>query len=362
MPKKEMRSLELRAVVQELQPLCGLRLDKVYQPYGQELYLQFRKQLVRILLPKALYLTAEKPEMTKMPGTFCTTLRNELQGMFLDAVEQLGFDRIVTFRFAAGEKKRSLVVELLHPGNAVMLDEGGVVLQACSYKSWKDRQIRRGSAYTPPPARKNPLGMDAGSLSAALSNELVKILAAEFQLGNAYAEEVCIRAKVDKHAKTLDSHACAAVLKEVQRIVSEKPDPHVVYEGEGLADAVLWPLEFYSGMRLVRVATASAAMEAAFKDTLPEAALTKVSSKHEQLQRVLGQQDQMIASLGESIVENQRKGEMLYEQYQEVAALLAELGAASRAVGWAALKGKPRVLDMNPKEKSVTVELTPSGS
>ena len=64
--KGQLASIELYAVVSELQVLINSKLEKVYQPAKNELLLQLYvpnigKRLLRILAGKVIYLTDFKP-------------------------------------------------------------------------------------------------------------------------------------------------------------------------------------------------------------------------------------------------------------------------------------------------------------
>lgn len=381
--KDELRSLEVRALADELQQLRGSRLDKVYQSRLREFYFQFSasgkgKVLLRAIVPQAAYLASHKPEMTAMPKGFCVVLRKYLSNAFLDKVEQLGFDRILMLTFGKGESTYHVIIELFGKGNVILCDKDLTIMHALTYKSWRDRSVKRKVAYEQPPSRGNPFEMSQKEFGTALSSggEAVRILAADIGLGNAYAEEVCLLAGVDKKTAKPQGEQLEALWDNTQKILKAKTMPQVVWRTESdgtkvLADVVLFPLRFYGQQEQEPAETLSAALETAFRDfsfgadTHPGAAQQK---RLAQLERVLKSQEEMISSLKEGIAESQRKGESIYEHYQEIDRLLKEIREALKTTPWDEVRevfeAKRNVLQLDAKNKTVTVEIppTPSGS
>ncbi len=379
--KDELRSLEVRALADELQQLIGARLDKVYQSSLREFYFQFSasgkgKMLLRIIVPQAAYLASHKPEMTTMPKGFCVLLRKHLSNAFLDRVEQLGFDRILLLTFGKGENTYHVVIELFGKGNVILCDKGMTILHALTYKSWRDRSVKRKVAYEQPPSRGNPLEMSQKEFGTVLSSggEAVRILAADIGLGNAYAEEVCLLAGVDKKTAKPQGEQLKALWDNTQKMLKAKTMPQVVWRTEAdgtkvLADVVLFPLKFYEHQGQEPAETLSAALETAFRDFSPGGDMRPGAAQQKrlaQLERVLKSQEEMVSSLKEGITESQRKGESIYEHYQEIDRLLREIREALKTTPWDEVRevfGKRKVqLDAKNKTVTVTIPPTPSGS
>lgn len=134
----------LHAITNELNTtLSGLRLGKVYQLGATDLALDFRLRDGRLLYlstdPQrlALYLTARSARQFDLEArhdlAFPALLKKYLGGAQLIDVEKLGYDRVVTFRFAAENEagqpvQRALVCSLIgRAANVFLLEDQRII-------------------------------------------------------------------------------------------------------------------------------------------------------------------------------------------------------------------------------------------
>ena len=107
----------LHCIREELLPLTGSRIDKIYQPTRDELILSFRTKggAVRVLFSVSadaarVHITGTSPENPPQPPMFCMLLRKHLSGGKLEAVEQDGLERILRFRIRANNEMCDSIV------------------------------------------------------------------------------------------------------------------------------------------------------------------------------------------------------------------------------------------------------------
>ncbi len=124
--KKGISSLELAALVNELQFLVKGKVTQIYHQEKKEVLLQLHapgkgKSLLKIIPGKFLCLTNEKHPPIRPTG-FCMNLRKYLGNAFIKKIYQQDAERIVVFEF---DKKGVyyLVVELFSKGNIVLCDD-----------------------------------------------------------------------------------------------------------------------------------------------------------------------------------------------------------------------------------------------
>ena len=144
----------------------------------------------------------------------------------MDGVSQQEFDRVVVIDLIK-EKGYKLVIELFGEGNLLLVSEGKIVNCLIS-KTWKSREVRPGADYQFPPARFNPRTQEFETFkkSFLLSNsDVVRTLATSINLGGQYAEEVCLRASVDKGTKAskLDEVSVERLYAGLRSIMEELP-------------------------------------------------------------------------------------------------------------------------------------------
>jgi predicted ribosome quality control (RQC) complex YloA/Tae2 family protein len=84
-------------------------------------------------------------------------------------------------------------------------------------------------------------------------------------------------------------------------------------------------------------------------------------AKKAKLLEVINMQSKNIAAMEKEAVELQRKGELIYEHYQELKDILEELNKAKEKFSLqemkSRLKGHAKIKDLNPKTSDVIVEI-----
>jgi predicted ribosome quality control (RQC) complex YloA/Tae2 family protein len=156
----------LQAVLQELRPqVIGARIDKVHQPFRDEVILMLRGNLRLLLHAGAnaprIQLTERPRENPAEPPMFCMLLRKHLVGGRITAVSQPGLERLVQLEIAITDDfgrpgKRTLVLEAMgRRSNLILLDGDGRIID-CLRRVDGDmsaqRQVLPGLFYQLPPA------------------------------------------------------------------------------------------------------------------------------------------------------------------------------------------------------------------
>lgn len=131
----------LHIVCNELQPLVGARVDKVYQPSREEIVVSLRtyrdggKKIVLSAnsVSARVNLTTAAFENPQQPPMFCMLLRKHLSGGRLMAIRQDGLERIVSLDFECTNEigdivTNSLVAEIMgRHSNIILVRDGRVI-------------------------------------------------------------------------------------------------------------------------------------------------------------------------------------------------------------------------------------------
>jgi predicted ribosome quality control (RQC) complex YloA/Tae2 family protein len=120
-----------------------------------------------------------------------------------------------------------------------------MILDCVVSRQWKHRDIRPGAEYKFPPPRFNPITADLDGFRKTVhgsTSDAVRTLATASNLGGQYAEEICLRAGIDKSvkAKDLTDDDIARLFKALREIIeaaSNSPRPCVVVK-EGVPDDI----------------------------------------------------------------------------------------------------------------------------
>ena len=200
--------------------LLGGRIQKINQPFEQELVLQIRsnRQSHKLLLSAhsvfgRVQLTDTTFENPAVPNTFIMVMRKYLQGAVIEAIQQVENDRIleisVSNKNEIGDSVAvTLVIEIMGKhSNIILLDKAsGKIIEAIKHVGFSQnsyRTILPGSTYLTPPqtGSRNPFTVGDEKLFEILHTEDLepKRLQQIFQgLGRDTATELSGRLTADK--------------------------------------------------------------------------------------------------------------------------------------------------------------------
>ena len=216
-----------------------------------------------------------------------------------------------------------MVIELFSKGN-IILCQNNKILFLLFTQTWKDRTIREGKNYVFPEGKCNPFDKHV-FLKAIKDNEenpISKLLATKLGLGKTYAEELCLRNNVDKLAKKISEQDAEKLFLELNKLITQPINSRVVYQNKEILDAVPIALKLYENAEQQRFNTYSEALESVISKLATTYKKTKAEQKFtDQLKRIetkIEKQKQTFGHLEKEVTENQRKGELIYENYQTV--------------------------------------------
>jgi predicted ribosome quality control (RQC) complex YloA/Tae2 family protein len=182
---------EIDAVVAELAPLAGARVDEVRVHAERALTLQLFGPLgpVRLLLSAEadvtrLHATQARPPRAGNPPAFQHALRRDLEGARLVAVEAVPGDRVVALRFAGPQGGVSLVAELTgRHGNLFLVGQDGLIRASAGRNLSQRRELVPGHPYLPPASRPE---------AAAAPSRFTPVPGADFPLSAAVEEAYAV--------------------------------------------------------------------------------------------------------------------------------------------------------------------------
>ncbi|WP_416841151.1 ribosome rescue protein RqcH [Haloferax sp. DFSO52] len=362
-PKRELTSVDLAALVTELNRYEGAKVDKAYL-YGDDLLRlkmrDFDRGRLELLLEvgdiKRAHLAAQEhvPDAPGRPPNFAMMLRNRLSGADFAGVEQYEFDRILTFTFERGDENTKIVVELFGQGNIAILDENGEVVRSLETVRLKSRTVAPGSQYEYPSSRLDPLTISRDALGRHMDQsdtDVVRTIATQLNLGGLYAEEICTRAGVEKTLDIADATSddyddIYDAIVELRHLVrSGEFDPRIYLDDdETVVDVTPFPLEEHQNEGFDEEAydTFNEALDEYFfrlELTADEQDATSNRPDFEEQiakqQRIIDQQEQAIEGFEEQANEERQRAELLYANYDLVDDVLSTVrGARENGVPW----------------------------
>ncbi len=368
--KKQLSSIELHYLVDELQALKDARIDKIYQP-EKEIFVfslykaNVGKKILKIEIGKSIFIADEKEEYPEILG-FGQLLRKHIDGYFLESMEQINPERIVKITFKAKEETKYLYLEFFGKGNAILCDKHNVIINALEQHDFRERSIRPRLKYVYPVMGYNMFEIDKKQLEELFVNSkkdsIVTCLAVELGLGGVYSEEICLLSDINKSQNPRDTNEkqMQSILNSIKKITNKKIEPQVILENNNAIDIAPFELKFYEKYNKQKFPAFSEALSF-FYSQFKEIKETEFDKKLKNLQRIIEEQKQTIGEFKKEEHELRQKGELIYQNYQLIKEILDELNKASKKYSWKEikekLKGHKVVKEINEKERKVMVEI-----
>lgn len=322
----ELFSIDVHYAVQELQIFIGAKIEKAYQGERRDVFLHLycadtKKRNLRFL-PGLICSPVDKPIYPTQPPGFAMFLRKRVCGSRITKIEQVNSDRVIAFTCEYKDNTAlTLIFELMPPGNIILLDETGTIINLLEQMQYKDRSLRARQLYVYPPAPYPITAINteefAKHITASTKESIVKTLAIHCGMGGTYAEEACVRAEIPKHRNDLSPEEILRVATAVHTTLHQPLLPS--------ADSQrIYPFPLLSKETTLCNTTFLTALATLVKDDVlsQDNKAQKKSSPKNKLQTLIDAQGAQLAALEQSMHEDQRRGELIYEHYSAVQQLL----------------------------------------
>ena len=354
MRKKEFTSFDVAVAVHELkEAIADSRVNNIYQLNEKTLILKLHKtdkQPLRLVMEagRRLHLTNYALKPPKTPPAFCMALRKYLRGAWVETIEQYEFERVVTLQFKTKTGVMQLILELFGEGNIILTGEKAEILQALEFKRMRDRNIVRNEVFQFPPAiGKNPFQVTQDELEETLKGsgdvEVVRSLARFLGVGGFYAEELLLRANIDKTTpcNALGSGEVGAIFEVLQGLLSAvsgfKTEPQIVLaEDGGFLDVVPFRLKRYEVFKFKSFSSFNEALDEFFlRETAAEKAVAsgeveKLTREAERLKRIVAEQEKALREDDKKAERDRQIGDAVYAHSSEFQAFLGKFADAKR--------------------------------
>jgi len=350
--KVEMSSFDVAAVAAELDSsLRGARIDNVYQVNRKILLLKLRglEGIPPYLLIEAgrrVHTTSYEFEKPKNPPAFSMALRKYLRNGRVVGVRQYEFERILVIDIERGGDRYRLISELFGNGNIILVGGDGRIIQALTYRRMKDRNILRGEEFKyPPPSGRNPRRLERDELDDIRDFgeiAVVRALTRFLSIGGLYAEEILLRAGVekDKPCGSLTGDELDEIFKSIKDVLNEiSPDnmrPCIFIGDEGIwVDVAPTRLKIYERLRCESYESFNGALDEYYAESLIRDRVERVKEKGGEelarLKRRLKEQKKALEALKERAERNRRIGDIIYRHLNELTVLVQRIMEGKRS-------------------------------
>lgn len=377
--KSELSGIDIHFLVGEFQQLISGKIDQIYQKGIEEFIFQVHvpntgKKMIRVIPGNLIYMASAKTEMPQRPPSFCVYLRKYLRGSRIRSIKQLGFERIMEIDLETKNQKYKLILELFSKGNIVVTDEDYLIFSAMENQVWSDRTIKAKETYKYPKREYDFKYLIKDELKELLKKtdreNLVKALAMDLGLGGRYAEGVCASAQVDKDLKpaVISSEQIDSLFEALENLKKRRPRPQQVFkdkEQTDLKDIVPVDVLAYADLTKKLFNSFNEALDdffTAHESTKSKESATKTITKNlSKIDVMIREQEKRIKGLELSAEDNKKKGEMIFEKYQELTTLLKHIDELRKKHSWKEVKGMLKeykyIKNIDEAKGEITLEL-----
>ncbi len=321
--KKELSSLDIKVLADELKCLCGARIQKIYQEQKTmhiSMHVPRHGTKTLIVGDGKIYLTKYRHRHSEIPSSFAMYLRKYCKSQRIKSIFQHDFERILIIEM----EDYKLIIELFSKGNVIFADKDNNIWSVLERQSWSSRKIRQKEQYQFPPAGIDPTILTPEALERSFAHsekQLVAFLARELSLGGIFAEEVCYLAKIDKKkpCNTLSKEDLKCLLPAIKKLFKKQTKPQIIYENSMELDVLPYDIEKYRTCEKKYYEFFYDAADDFFaKEIVQTEQKTEekvITKKKDKLQKRYDNQKSAIERLKKQDSEYTKSAELIYEHY-----------------------------------------------
>jgi predicted ribosome quality control (RQC) complex YloA/Tae2 family protein len=326
-------------------------------------------KLLKVEPGQRLHFSKSEPQVKEIDN-FARYLRAHVRDGRILGVELPWWERIILIKTMRSSKELIHYVELVPRGLWVIADSSNRIIYANKFEEFRDRVVKIGTDYKPPPPRGIP-PTDKDSLYTSLlkGKDLVRGIVTEWGLPGYIAEELLLRAGLyslkNKRPSDIDSADVEVLVNEYKKLVEES------LTGKGYVVVGDSGYDFYSPYkprlfeeiydREIRVVgLIDDAIDAYF--TQLESILENEERKKELERRFeswrkrLEEQRKIIDGFKRELSEIESKLNMIYENYQSIQEILECARNTREKEGWSAVE-KCNVQNYDPRKGVIYIKV-----
>ncbi len=301
-------------------------------------------------------------------------LRRHLRRGLIKTAGMLDFDRIIYADIVRGDRSYRLYIELL-PRGVLALTTNEAIIASSKSMELKDRVVRPGLKYSPPPGQLNPLEAPISELMESLrkGRDLIRGLVYGLKLPGEVAEEVLYRVGLIDY-KTMDLGGVSekiveSIVEGLRELVKEslRGRGYLVKSGEEFISFTPYPPKLFEELyklSIVRVSDFNTALDSYFT------ALEKYRAAEEERMAIEGEVAKILKSIEEQeklIKEYLSKASMYKAYFEQLALNINEIREVINCIeeerargGWGSIAKCGGVVSYNKDSGLVNIK-TPGG-
>ncbi|MDE1762215.1 MAG: NFACT family protein [Candidatus Micrarchaeota archaeon] len=362
---RQIASIELHAILKELQPLTGMYLKKFYDLGGSFRMLftsSSASSMLYIRLLQAINLT-EIAEEVDNPTNFATAIRKRIAGKKLTSISQHYSDRIVVMEF--GEERFRLIIEMFGKGNLILTDSEYTILLAYEIVKQKNRTITPHERYQFPEGKKFSIDditeqrisevLDGAS---ADEDRIIKYLSSNLDIGPIYLENILTKVNIDPKSKSSQLISKPALIRSFTDFLSAAKTPSpVIYSKDGkYVDYSIVPISKYEILEKKSLPTVSKMLEEFYLGA--RTSLQRDQKEIEEINSNIQRQKELLEEEMKAEKEDAEAGHKIFANMQSINQIIEYINQKRRVTAEEVQeKFGISVKSLDLKNKSIRIEI-----
>lgn len=322
--KTSLSAFDVFYLTKELQEIKEARIGKIYSDSTNISINMHNSRLGKFFIrffDELMYITKSKTVFEDTPSNFAKLLRQNITNSIVRDVFQLESERIICFYLETKETRFNLYFELFGNGNVILTKDNKIII-AKTMRKYKDRSILPGKKYEYPKKNINSFKITAGELKDLFNNSTfdsaVRSLAIDLGIGGEFAKELLDRSKIDhtippKNINVVSIHSNIINLFN-EEIKSNIIGKEIFFIDMKINESNKSKAKYYESFSLA----CDELFTKTYKTKTQVTAQTKYDKKILKFKSIIAQQEKQVKSLEKKISDNQRKGDIIYENYSLV--------------------------------------------
>ncbi len=328
---REISTLEVAAILKELNNINDLFIDKFYLISEDEFRFKLSKSGVKINVQCKLCHNFSQTEYVKSvdndsKSTFESAVRKRIGNFYITGITQPNDDRIINLKIKKGDTEKNVIIEMFAKGNLIIANSNYKIELVYKPKTFKDRSIEINEIYKPPEKSEITISDLKGNefikklidiyKNSNQSIKLIKFLNKLINIGVIYIEDSIIQNKIDPNIKLSDVNE--NMLKSIILTIKEKvnyidvPLPTLYFDNDdNPIDFSICPLSKYSDYKSKTFDRIGKMLDTLTYEN-DNAVDTPVSKKAKETEISIQKQKEIIQSMHERINYDKEAGKIIF--------------------------------------------------
>ncbi len=330
------------------------------------------KTLLKLEPGRRIHLSVVEPG-EKGIDRMAAYLRKHIRGCHIDRVEMPWWERIVRISVVCRDKKLYLYNEIIPRGFLVVTDEDNTILYANRFEKLRDREIRVGNTYVPPPHRPCLLEMSDDDLYKLLlkGKDLVRGIVKGWGLPGYIAEEILVRtglySKKSEKPDKISVTDIESMRHKLEELINEALNGkgYLVYIDDSLELVTAYKPILYCKIyeaNIQEMPTLDEALDPYFsqyeKEVIEKREETRIKDEINRLKKSYEKLVETITKYREKAEKLERISNILQANYPLFEKLLQCINNTREEHGWGKIREKcPGIVSVNPREGKVVIKV-----